>query len=263
MQAEYKMETEKNYMILEAQQTEQFFSTQMLFENHISGLINFESRCFNGENKFFYDITGRHSLKEYTRKEMLRAKEIRKLLQNLYCAVVELHSHFLDAGGLLMNAEYIFRDEKGFCFCYYPPQESVSPEEKLKILAEQLLEMSDNEDEDTIELIYHFYKIVIESEKGIVRILEEVLTQEKNITEEIIPIEIEEAIPEKAIENKFYRDTSTVICFFMAFIVSLCYLIFYTFPHVPQTWTEVIACIFVFISLLGIAMGFVDIERKK
>lgn len=262
MQAEYKMETERNYMILEAEQTEQFFSTQMLFENKIPGLIIFESRCFNGENKYFYDITGRHSLKEYVKREQLREREIRKLLQCLYRVVIEMRSYFLNAGGLLMDPEYIFRDEKEFCFCFYPPQENVSTEASLKILAEQLLELSDDEDDDTLELIYSFYKIVTESEKGIVCILEEVLIQEKEITKELIPVETEE-IPQEIAENKFYIDIYTVVCFLITLLVSLCYLFFYTFPRAPKAPVELILCAFVLISIPGIALGFVDIGRKK
>ncbi len=262
--AEYKIETEKNYMILEAQKSEQFFSAQMLFENKVPGIISIESRCFNGENKYFYDITGKHSLNESIKKQLLGEREIRKLLQSLYSVVIELHNYFLNPGGLLMDAEYIFRDEKDFFFCYYPLQENVLTEEKLKILAEQLLELSDNEDEDTIELIYSFYKTVMESEKGIVRILEEVLIQEQEIEEDIIPIiEMEEVIPDKVTENKFYKDISTVICFSVSFLVSLCYLLIHIFPHAPKELIDIIMCVFAFISLPGIALGFVDIGRKK
>ena len=51
------------------------------------------------------------------------------------------------------------------------------------VFVEQLLEITDHEDEEAVELVYRFYKMVKESEKGIMRILEEVLIQETLISE--------------------------------------------------------------------------------
>ncbi len=264
MHAEYKKEMGKSYLFLEAGQTEEEFSTQMLLENQIQGLLGFEKRSFNGEIQFFYDITGKHSLESHVREELLQEKEVRRLLQCLYCVIEELHSYFLDAGGLLMESEYIYEDDKGFSFCYYPSEEKNTPEEKLMDFAEYLLEMIDHEDEDAVQLVYCFYKMVKESEKGILWILEDALIQE--ISEKIPEEEVwytQEKEHEEPMEKRNSRDMYTIICFLISLLVSLCYLGTSSFTLIPNSAATVIAYVFVFASIPGIVAGFVDIERKK
>lgn len=267
MYAEYKKETDKSYMVLEAGQTEEDFSTRMLLENRISGLVDVEKRSFNGESYFFYDITGKHTLKNQSEKELLRADEIRKLLRSLYCVSDELHNHFLEIGGLLPEADYIYAEENTFCFCYYPGQESISTEEMLKIFAEQLLEITDHDDDGAVELVYGFYKMVKESEKGIMRILEEVLLQESNAEdpeeEQIEEIYIFDNESEETEKKNFLKDSMTLLCFSAMLLVSLCYLRKQVFPGLPKTMTDMMALTSAILSLPGIALGFVDIERKK
>jgi len=264
MYADYKKETDKCFMILEAE-TEERFSTEMLLENCIKGLIRFEKRNFNGKIYFFYDVTEKHSLRTGIEKGLLGEKEIRKLLQSLYCVAGELHRHFLDVGGLLTAAEYIYADESDFYFCYYPLTESEAAEEMMTEFAEQLLEITDYEDEAAVELVYRFYRMIKESEKGIMRILEDALTQSAETEapekeQEIYVCGKEYEEPEK---RDAYRDIPTVVCFLIVIIVSLCYLGIEMYPGLPKTTLDILACIFSLISLPGIALGFVDIERKK
>lgn len=271
MHAEYKKETGKSYLILETEQTEEAFSTQMLLENQIKGLLKFEKRSFNGESNFFYDISGMHSLETLTKRELLQEKEVRRLLQSLYCVVGDLHSHFLDAAGILTDVEYIYEEEERFCFCYYPPEETGSAEENLAIFAEQLLERIDHEDEETVQMVYRFYKSAKETEKGILRILEETLIPEGGEKEPeedntwYAPDDEAEEVTEieEKTEKRYFYDIGAGVCLLISFLVSLCYLGMVCFPDRPDSVPDVIACGFALLSLFGIVAGFVDIAGKK
>ena len=277
MIAEYKKELGKSYMIFKPEEKEDLFSVQMLIENQIQGLLCFERRVFNGESEYYYDITGKHSLDSRVQRELLREKDVRELLQGLYCAVSVLHSYFLKPENILVKSEYIYLDETGVYFGYYPSEEVRDMEDILTEFAENLQEQIDYEDEGAMHLTYRFYQMIQESEKGILRILEDVLTEnsirvireeeewtEKEAADQNLWDEIEEQRQEK--ENSLKKskpDINTLVFFLLSFLVSLCYLICVSFPENRMNVTGIIACVFVFISISGIVTAFIDIDIKK
>lgn len=277
MEAEYKKELGKSYLILEPPSREDDFSAQMMLENRIQGLLSFERRSFNGETKYYYDITGKRSLESHADKELLGEKDIRRLLQGLYCVIGELYSYFLETEGLLLRATYIYEEEEQMCFCYYPSDGTDSEEIAMVIFAEELLELIDHDDDEAVELTYRFYKSVKESGKGILHILEEVLVQEvENPQKELYDDQQEmllcwHNICEDESEKKAWLikrsrpDICTEFFFLLSLLVSICYLSARRFSVILCTGTGAIGCLFVLASVVGMAAGFVDIDiaRKK
>lgn len=268
MNVTYIKDTGKKYMILQTDQKEHTFSALMIMQNDIRGLLPFECRMFNGKTEYYYDITGKHTLEESAQIQLLQEKDIRKLLQALYGMINELNSFFLEAKGLLLEAIYIYNEEENYYFAFHPSEEQTQMDDKLAVFAEQMLELIDHEDEECVWLTYRFYKMVKESEKGVMNILEDVLTQ-KRITEQEEKVFIDEKEPPwyteevEIPEKKFRVDYITVGCFFMAFVVSLCYLLFSPFPDVLKSFTGLLGCIFTVFSMLGMAAEFVDIDIAK
>ena len=158
MNAEYKKEAEKSYLVLAAEEAEHEFSTEMLLENKIQGILSLEKRSFNGEINFYYDITGKKSLKSHIQNEPLREQEIRIILQKVYCTIGELYNYFLDAKGIIIDTEYIFAEKEDYFFCYYPSEKQALIEEKAAGFAEQLTEAVDYEDEAAVQMVFQLYK---------------------------------------------------------------------------------------------------------
>lgn len=276
MKTEYKKELGKSYLVVKPEQKEHVFSAQMLLENRIQGLLSFEKRSFNGETEYYYDITGKRSLESRARKELLGEKDVRRLLQGLYCVTGELYSYFLETDGLLPEPACIYEEEEQFFFCYDPSGKEETEQGAAKLFAQELLELINHDDEEAVELTYSFYKLVNESEKGILRILEEVLMQEKEDSAEDLCEEQQEVLslwydedaeePKMTLFTKRDRpDLWTVVLFLVSLLVSLGYLVALTLARIADTGTGILAGLFLIISATGMAAGFVDIDiaRKK
>lgn len=265
MNTEYKKELEKNYLIIKPDRSEDFFSVQMLLENQIEGLLRFERRVFNGEVEYYYDISGKRSLESQIKNELLGEKKVRALLQSLYCVEENLYSFFLQEGRLLVEASYVYMDERGFYFVYVPSAEKRKEEERLARFVQELQELIDYEEEGAMQLTYRFYQMLKDSEKGILQILEEVLTEKFEQVEDCIEdaASDEELYFQEEIKEKIQPDFYTASLFFVSFLVSLCYLAITIFSKEEMNVTGIIACVFVVASLIGILTAFVNIDSKS
>lgn len=264
MNAEYRKELGKNYMILRPEGAENLFSVQMLLENQMDTLLHFERRVFNGEPEYYYDITAKHTLESSIKKELLREKDVRMLLQSLYYAQEQLYSYFLKPSGLLLNPVYIYQMEEGFCFAYFPTEKKESLEKIQEEFAEKLQEVIDYDDEGAVHLTYRFYQMVKQSEKGLLRILEDVLTEDFEREEADIEV-FEQEEPgnqeeDLSVQKQKQPDLYTVALFMVSLLVSLCYLITASCFEKEINVTGVTACVFAVASVLGLVAAFVDID---
>ena len=230
----YKDDFERKYMLLQIQQEEEQFILQMMLENRIRGLLPFEKRLYNGEIVYYYDITGKHSLEDKIKKQLMKEDDIRKLLQALYGVIKELNSYFLDATGILTDPVFIYENEQEVCFCYIPLIREQEGENKWSVFAEKLLDLADPDCEEAIYMVYEFYQQIKESTKTISGILEDLLREqnpaekeEESEKEEDLPVWNE--LPEEEAENmqkkRNFPDITAMILFGISLIVSLCYLI--------------------------------------
>jgi hypothetical protein len=104
----------------------------------------------------------------------------------------------LDSSGLLLDPDYVFYEENAYCFCYYPAV-SEEIEKKLDSFAEQLLGMTDHENEKAVVLVYAFYRLVKENNRTAVSVLQQLLEQEDAKEEENVT-----TVNTEKTENKRY-----------------------------------------------------------
>lgn len=301
MKAEYRKEPGKHYLIIKPEEPENEFAVHMLLENKISGLLPFEKRMFNGETQFYYDISGKHAIQTGLHQEqhpqnaqphLLSGKEICGMLRRLYCLADNLSSHFLDLKGVVLDPAFIYGDDREFYFCYNPSSES-EVQEVLAGFAEEMLDYIDHDDEEAVMLGYQFYKKVKSGERTLLQILEETLSEEEEVTSgkkfseetkvgtEQLSDKTEwtehdttaEEITEEGAERLFWRekpDIGTLLCFVPALIVSLGYLYeIYTasggvsLSVIRDGQGGWLALLFAFLSIPGMAAGFVNIDIKE
>jgi len=138
---------------------------------------------------------------------------------------------------------------------------------------------------DTCEHIsYQFYKMIKEGDKAVLEILEEVLSKETALEEfldnqEFMP-EAEIFLSENAAESEIANETKgksfrkrpderTMICFVLLFLVSVGYLIYLFYLSKKESFrvimdfnSGIMAVVFIFLSVLGMATAFVNIDIK-
>ena len=178
MSREYKKEWENCYFILRPEKEEACseFSVQMLTENNIPGLLSFEKRSFNGEDMFYYDISGKQSFQSLYQSKKLDEHDLKKLLEGLLLTLQSMNSYFLPASGLLLSLDCIFLDDEGVSFCYDPVLREES-DVRLLSFAEELLGMTDHEKEKAVVLVYAFYRLVKEGNRTEIAILRQLFDE--------------------------------------------------------------------------------------
>ncbi len=282
MNREYKKELGKSYLVIEPGQTEDDFLLQMMLHNEIKGLLLFEKRSFDGESRFYYDISGKRAVETIVTERSLTGAEIKALLQNLHELYITLYSYFLDAKCVRLDFPYIYEKDRTFYFCYDPSFQDTTSEQTIITFAEKLLGYIDHDDETAVRCGYQFYRMVKEG-KNAVQALEDILilSEEKEESEQQIEDEPQQEYPEEiwtqeeedAVEKRLEGDKPTVFIFAILFLVSLCYLFSLHSSNLNIKFSEILssqngltALIFLAISVIGMVVGKVwniDTEQKK
>lgn len=178
----YKKELNKNYLVLEKTEEASEFAIHMLEENKIQGLLPFEKRSFNGEESFYYDISGKYTLENLAKMRPLEEADIKGFLEGLLFTMQTCSSYFLDVSGLSLEFDLIYESEGLYSFCYYPMEKESRQdmEEKLKIFAEKLIGLVNHDDEQAVTLVYQFYRLAKENTCTAVQILQKLLEAGQN-----------------------------------------------------------------------------------
>lgn len=196
----YKKELNTNYLILDKPEKISEFAINMLLENEIPGLVPFEKRSFNGEESFYYDISGKYALENRIRMKALKEADVKGLLEGLLFTMQSCSSYFLDISGLSLEFELIFEEDGFYSFCFYPEENKKQEdmEEKIKILGERLISCVDHDDEQAVTLVYEFYRLAKENTLTIVQILLQLLKTPEKETREAGIVSIDEKMkPER------------------------------------------------------------------
>ena len=120
--AEYRRNSGKSYLLFKQDTMIQSYEYQMLKKNKIAGLLSFEITNENGEQQFWYDISGRHSLENWMEIQRLGTAFLRKFITALKGILEQMGEYLLDTDGISLAPAYIFVDakEENFDFCCMP-----------------------------------------------------------------------------------------------------------------------------------------------
>lgn len=173
MKVSYRRELDRNYMILEQENFQDFFEVQMLIGNRIPGLLECKVNLVDGNGAFCYEITSKQSLKLMLERQRLSAKEFLHFLESLLDAVRICREYLLDSRRLLLRPEQIYLDPDSwtFSFCYFPFYEEELHGEVLN-LAEYFLECLERRDAKAVSLGYEFYRIAGQENLSLEQMLE-------------------------------------------------------------------------------------------
>lgn len=196
MKAYYKNNLKQAELILKGEEDEEEdFQAMMLQENEIPGLLKTKVRYMDNASHYYYDISGKISLKTRHEKEKLKQEDIKRLIQQLLSTIKGIQKYMLEGRGILLDPQYIYCEKQQYLFCYYPPNR-VEMKEEFHRLTEFFVKEVDYRDKDGVYLAYTLHKATMEEHYSIERIMEEIVNEK----EEPI-VDYQERMEEKIDEN--------------------------------------------------------------
>lgn len=187
VQGTYKRELNFSYFILEEQAMEgtQYYQMKMVTENKISHLLPVSIHHFNGENQFYYDISGKQTLACIFEKREIEAGQLVQILSGLSKALTELENYLLDENYLCLEPEYMYMNvnTEQLFLCFYPFEETDFCR-SIQKLSEYLLNHINHQDEQTVNMGYQLYRLTRENNFVFLQIVGEILQENENSEKE-------------------------------------------------------------------------------
>lgn len=213
MEISYKRSMNDNYMVIGGGEIgkRDSYQTRMLLENQIQGLLPCKLQKVNGEELFYYGITGCQSLKNLFENRKFDRIELENLFISVFKIMENLDEYLLNRDYLLLQPSCIFRgkENKEYYFVWCPVSEA-DIEQEFRQLTEYILPKIDHTDKEAVTLGYGIYKESTESGMRMDILKEQVYVQkEESISHEWesgIQDEEEREQERQKILDDFYRD---------------------------------------------------------
>lgn len=161
MEISYKRSRGASYMILHEDQARPGtgYQRQIFFENEIPGLLPCQAQRLNGEEYFYYNITGFQCIQNLFENRKFDSKDLKGLFQAWNQCMEILGEYLLESDYLLLAPTFIYRnqDSQAYGFVWFPFQIS-SLQAELRKLTEYLLPRIDHKDKKAVSLGYGIYK---------------------------------------------------------------------------------------------------------
>lgn len=198
----YKNDLKKAYLILEGVESEaEDYQIYMLKENTIPGLLKTDIRYVDNISQYYYDISGKVSLKAIHEKANLSYEEMKNLVYALLRTIKTIRKFMLEANCILLDPEYIYCEKEEFYFCYFPRCECELKEEFHR-LTEYFVSEVNYREKEGVHFAYSIHKASMEENYSIERIMNELVeaVQEEKKEERMIPaVNYEERMEEQGI----------------------------------------------------------------
>ena len=199
MKTYYQTDLNKAYLIIEGEDyQEEDYRIQVLKENYLSGMIAPEVRYIDNVQKYYFDITGKTSVKQIYERNKPGFEELKKLMESLLCVIYTLRKHMVGSEGLLLDPELIFQEKGKHYFCFCPLQERMLTE-CFHELTEFLVREVDYQDEKGVHLAYVMHKATMEENYSLEQIMQEFreeFLQEMEICEEAEEVSYQSSVPQ-------------------------------------------------------------------
>ena len=160
---------------------EETFDEQILLKKEIKGCLKIEKSYLNGAGQYWYSITGKQALDQYSKIKPLKKEFIEKLVLAIEAGLAEMDWNLLEDRCLVLDPEYIFIENgtEEIFFVLYPENKGEVYEEYRKLM-EFLLTRLDHSDGSGVKLLYGIYEITL-TEGYSLKQIRQMLGQEKKI----------------------------------------------------------------------------------
>lgn len=170
MEAEYKKDMKKNYLVLkEADGTgtgitvsglSTEFYLKMMLNNEIPGLLEFELRVINNQNHYYYDVTGIQTLEAKAGQGNFTHEQLREILGQMLDIIEEGKEYFLKEEDYILGEKYMYWSEERqrLSICYYPGYQA-DIQEQIRDFTVFLMDNINYREEAAVVMVYGFNKI--------------------------------------------------------------------------------------------------------
>ena len=168
MVVSYKRRFSQSYMILteEAEPAEPV-ELAVLSYNRIPGLLELQTEVADGVVRFWYNITGKHTLEDYLERRQVDSGLLHLLFGALEKLCGELAAFFLVEHHVLLNPAYVYLDvaQNSMEFVYLPGyREDIR--DSFQTLMEQLLRRLNHGDKQASAMAYEMYQHSLKREES-------------------------------------------------------------------------------------------------
>lgn len=207
MEISYKRTNNESYMVVTTGSWGSDYQERMLKENQIRSLLSFYTMEWNGKIQFWYDISGKQSLKDYMQQQNISFEIMEQILLYMVLACEEIHKYLLLEEKVLLHPENVYVSRQGqfrvyLCYCpFLKEQQTISD------MMEYVLQLVDHENEELMQTCYEMYDMTLQEGATLQELLYLVrLHMEKEEPAQKYP-EIEESVPEMPGERIQVTDT--------------------------------------------------------
>ena len=161
MNVSYKRTSNKNYMIIEGEDCPLGFETSMFLENKPASLLESHTMEINGYIQYWYDITGKKSLRDFFDQEGITKENLKSAFFGIQKSLLSLAEYLIGEDHLYLTVDTIFFDQKthgGIYLCFCPL--SLPPHtDQLQSIAQHLITTVDHHNPEATKLCYDMYGI--------------------------------------------------------------------------------------------------------
>lgn len=161
MDISYSRNNGKQFLVLKDGLELLPYEEQMLSGNTIPVLLQFYTIYENGRNQYWYEISGKESLKTMVETKGLSAKRMALIIDAIYHLYHTLANYLIPEERIFLSPETIFFSEKEGelvpAVCFFPHKEA-DAHEQLMAMMEYFLMHIDHADQGASELCYQLYE---------------------------------------------------------------------------------------------------------
>ncbi len=140
--------------------TRETYSDRVFFYQEIQGFLPLEIRWINGKKEYFYDISGKLSLKEYLNQNDFTLHDIQLLFEQIFTMAECLEEYLLDSRGLMVQEELLYIDPvTGECQGIYQEEEKQEAADSVGHLLEFIMEKMNQKDRNLVFFVYEMHKL--------------------------------------------------------------------------------------------------------
>lgn len=187
MEISYKRTHRESYMVVEKEDGPVDYQERMLKENEIRSLLSFYTMQSDGKTQFWYDISGKQSLRDYVEKEGVSLVVLEKIFACMMWAFEELQKYLIQEQNIILGPEMVYmnRQEQLRMYLCYCPNEATRSKPLFQELMEYVVEKVSNDGEVLVQLCYRLYEMSLHSEttlKEMYDLVEKEVHQQMNDT---------------------------------------------------------------------------------
>lgn len=179
MEISYKRHFNQSYMILaHKEEFQETYELSILSHNKISGFLSVNTEISDGKIRFWYDITGRQSLRDYLIRRQVNYELLYLLFDGIEQVLENIGKYLLDEENILLQEEHIYLDftQEHMEFTYLPGWNK-DCRRSFRELMELLLQRLDHSDKQAVAIAYEMYQCSLGQEESFSVMVKKALNQ--------------------------------------------------------------------------------------